>query len=68
MTKIRQSFRQRDVTRALRAARDAGMEPAEVCITKDGDIRILVADMKAAASDTRAVFDEISRHFSNAAR
>jgi len=46
-------FRQSDVTRAIRAARAAGVENVRVDITKDGKISIIVgAAVKQAAQDT----------------
>jgi hypothetical protein len=46
-------FRQSDVTRAIRAARAAGVENVRVDITKDGKISIIVgAAAKQAAQVT----------------
>lgn len=68
MAVVPQSFRQRDITRALKGAMEAGVQASEVRITRDGDIRILVADVRSAVGASRDVLDEIARHFDDGNR
>jgi hypothetical protein len=42
MTRASATFRQRDVTAAIRAARAAGVELARIEVTKDGTIRMTI--------------------------
>jgi hypothetical protein len=48
--RARATFSQRDVTRAVKAVRAAGVEPTEVQITPDGTLRMFVARADAPPS------------------
>ena len=50
-TRKPQIFKQRDVTRAVKAAKAAGIEVARVKITKDGTIEIGTRDIPNIGAD-----------------
>jgi hypothetical protein len=54
----RAAFRQADLTRALKAAAQAGMHIARIEITPDGKISIVTAEGAAAADEPNA-WDEV---------
>jgi hypothetical protein len=56
--RVRCTFRQRDLTRALRGAKAAGVDVAEVRVTKDGTIVIVPAQALTAAAEANE-WDEV---------
>lgn len=62
----RKTFRESDVLKAIRGAKAAGVEPGEVRVTSEGEIRILLRHHSQFASHSAREFqDEISKHFGN---
>jgi hypothetical protein len=51
MARTPSTFRQQDVTRAIRAARAAGVDIARVEIARDGRIVMVTAEVQCAAQD-----------------
>jgi len=51
MTRAPATFRQSDITKAIRAARKAGVENVRVEITKDGKLVIITAPEPEPASE-----------------
>jgi hypothetical protein len=51
MTRAPATFRQSDITKAIRAARKAGVENVRVEITKDGRIVIVTGEAQPAVRD-----------------
>jgi hypothetical protein len=43
MSRAPQTFKQRDVAAAIRAAQQAGLQVKEVMISRDGQIRLIIA-------------------------
>jgi hypothetical protein len=59
------SLTRKNVETVLRGARAAGLEPDEVCVRPDGEIRLLLRRGGAAAGGASEIQDELSRHFAN---
>ena len=65
MSRGPQTFRQRDVTAALKAARAAGCEVARIEVSKDGRIIVILANGKGQLSgeancgDAQNEWDEV---------
>jgi hypothetical protein len=59
--RARCTFRQRDVTRAIRGARAAGIDVARIEIGNDGKIVILPTQSAAAPETARNEWDEVPR-------
>jgi hypothetical protein len=51
MARAPSTFRQQDVTRAIRATQAAGVDIARIEIAKDGTIRIITSEVQPAAQD-----------------
>ncbi len=62
MSRSPSRFRQTDLTRAIKAARNAGVDVARAEIAKDGKIVIILGDIGGADADTDlAPDDELER-------
>ena len=63
MARVSSTFRQQDVTRAVKAVTAAGVDIARVEITKDGKIVIVTAAEAAVPSDLDRELEEFrARH------
>ena len=59
----RAAFTQMDVQRAVRGARAAGIQPEELRISPQGEIRIMFRNSESSTDVDREVAEEIERHF-----
>jgi hypothetical protein len=53
------TFKQRDLTAALRAARDAGVDVDRFEVAKDGTIKVIVGKPDKKAADTDASWSDL---------
>jgi hypothetical protein len=53
----------KSVETVLRGARAAGLEPDEVCVKPNGEIRLLLRHGGVAREGALEIQDELSRHF-----
>jgi hypothetical protein len=58
MSRSQNTFRQTDLTRAIKAARNAGVEVARAEIAKDGKIIIIVGETTGSNSDIELTADD----------
>ncbi len=64
----RAAFTQLDVQRAFRGAQAAGIQPEELRISPQGEIRILCRRREGPTDTSADVLDEIDRHFGHGDR
>jgi hypothetical protein len=67
MARAPSTFRQQDVTRAIKATKAAGVDIAKIEIAKDGTIRIITVEARPAAQDDldRELAEFEARHGQN---
>jgi hypothetical protein len=58
MSRSPSTFRQTDLTRAIRAARNAGVEVARAEIAKDGKIIIIIGEPAGSSADIELTPDD----------
>ncbi len=58
MSRSPSTFRQADLTRAIKAARNAGVEVARAEIAKDGKIIIVIGETGGASADIELTPDD----------
>jgi len=58
MSRSQSTFRQTDLTRAIRAARNAGVEVARAEIAKDGKIVIIIGESAGSSTDIELTADD----------
>ena len=58
MSRSPSSFRQTDLTRAIKAARNAGVEVARAEIAKDGKIIIIIGETTGSSADIELTPDD----------
>jgi len=58
MSRSRSTFRQTDLTRAIKAARNAGVEVARAEIAKDGKIIIIIGETAGSNTDIESTADD----------
>ena len=58
MSRSPSTFRQTDLTRAIKAARNAGVKVARAEITKDGKIIIIIGETTGSSADIELTPDD----------
>ncbi len=58
MSRSPSTFRQTDLTRAIKAARNAGVEVARAEIAKDGKIIIIIGETAGSSTDIESTPDD----------
>ena len=58
MSRSPSTFRQTDLTRAIKAARNAGVEVARAKIAKDGKIIIIIGETTGSSADIELTPDD----------
>ena len=58
MSRSPSTFRQTDLTRAIKAARNAGVEVARAAIAKDGKIIIIIGETTGSSADIELTPDD----------
>jgi len=58
MSRSQSTFRQTDLTRAIKAVRNAGVEVARAEIAKDGKIIIIIGETAGSSTDIESTADD----------